>query len=142
MLDIAHVLSNVTNPALAIVLLIATIRQRVYNPWLFIVTASVAIGYSVWIAEMGKDVLLYPHPGGFPSGHETFAAACLTCLVWLNRRWIAFAIPAGAVMGIAIVVARYHAPVDVVGAAIISPLTTSAVIFVCLRSAQRIGATA
>lgn len=142
MVDIAHVLSNVINPALAVILLIATIRQGVYNRWLFFFTASAAISYSVWIAEMGKDVLLYPHPGGFPSGHETFAAACLTCLVWIDRRWLAFAIPAGTVMGIAIVAARYHAPIDVVGAAIISPLTTSSVIFVCLRSAQRIRSTA
>jgi len=137
MVDLAHVLSNVTNPTLAVVLLIATLRQRVYNPWLFFLTASAAIGYSVWIAEMGKDVLLYPHPGGFPSGHETFAAACLTCLVWINRRWLAFAIPAGVIMGIAIVVARYHAPIDVVGAAIISPLTTSSVLFICLWSVDR-----
>jgi len=134
-------LSNVTNPALAVVLLIATIRQRVYNPWLFAVTAAAAIGYSVWIAEMGKDVLLYPHPGGFPSGHETFAAACLTCLVWINRRWLAFAIPAAILMGVAIVLARYHAPIDVVGAAIISPLTTSSVIFLCLSAAERIRST-
>ena len=135
--DLAHFLSNITNPALAVVLLIVALRQRKYPRGLLFVSAVAAIGYSVWIAEVGKDVLLYPHPGGFPSGHETFATACLTCLVWIDRRWLAFAIPETVIMGIAIVAARYHSPIDVVGAAIISPLTTSSVLAICLRSMQR-----
>ena len=104
--ELAHIISNITNPILAIILLIAIIRQRTFNPWLFAIGAIVAIAYSVWVAEMGKDVLLYPHPGGFPSGHETFATACLTCLVWIDRRWLRLAIPAAIVMGVAIVAAR------------------------------------
>ena len=131
--DLAHVLSNITNPILAVILLFAAVRQSKYPKGVFVIASTVAIAYSVCIAEVGKDVLLYPHPGGFPSGHQTFATATLTCLVWIERRWLQFALPVAVMMAIAIIAARFHAPIDVIGASIISPVTTSATLALFLR---------
>lgn len=128
MSEIAKFICNWTNPALAVLLCVNALTYRGKRGWQTLFGSAAAIGISVELAELGKDYLPYPDPGGFPSGHETFAVATLTCLIWRDRRWIAFAVPMSIVMAAALVVARYHQPVDVVGSVIISPFTTSAVL--------------
>jgi membrane-associated phospholipid phosphatase len=137
MYHIARIVSNAVNPTLAVLLLIVIILQRDRRMWSYTAACVIAISYSVLLAEVGKAVLFYPDPGKFPSGHETFAVATLTCLVWLSRKWLWFAIPAAVVMGTALVVARYHEIVDVVGAAIWAPIASSAVLAVWQRIAGR-----
>lgn len=131
--DIAHVICNFMNPFLAATLLGAVYFQRGQAPWLFLAACVIGVCVAVGLAELGKDFLLYPDHGGFPSGHETFAVATLTCLVWLDRRWLVFAVPAAIVMGVSLVMARFHMPIDVVGAAVLAPLPTSAALSVVRR---------
>lgn len=136
MRDIANIIASATNPILAAILLIAIFVRRRPRPWGFLLACAAGVGIAVELAEVGKDVLLYPDPHGFPSGHETFAAAVLTCLVWLDRRWLLPAIPVAVVMGVALVLAQYHAPIDVVGAAFLGPIPPS-LILLTLRRPER-----
>lgn len=64
---------------------------------------------------------VYPE---FPSGHETFGASIGTSLALINVKWLVVVLPLLAILGIALVRARYHVPIDIAGALVVSPLLT------------------
>jgi membrane-associated phospholipid phosphatase len=137
MRHIAHIICNGTNPTLALLLLAAIFVQRRRGMWTFLLASALGIGLAVWLAELGKRFLPYPDPGGFPSGHETFATATATCLVWSNRRWLLPAILISIVMAVALVIAGYHQPIDVAGAAVLGPLPASTMHVLASRVGSR-----
>lgn len=90
-------------------------------PWRFHAASALAIGVTVALAELGKARVVWPGHPGFPSGHETFAAAAATCLVCRDPRWAALAVPAVAALGWALVASHYHTPEDITGALVLGP---------------------
>ncbi len=64
---------------------------------------------------------MWPGHSGFPSGHETFCLAAMTCLAVRDPRWLCLGLPLSALMAWALVAARFHTPVDVAGALLTGP---------------------
>jgi membrane-associated phospholipid phosphatase len=116
------------NPILCAVLVAAILVRRKDHGLRFFVLSAISIGTAAVIAEAGKQRVIWPGDPGFPSGHQTFATATLTCMVWRDRRWLLLAIPAASLMGFGLVACHFHLPVDVLGATILGPIPPSLLI--------------
>lgn len=90
--------------------------------WKFYAASALSIGVAVALAELGKARVIWAGHPGFPSGHETFAAAAATCLVCYDRRWLGFAVCVMALMGWALVMCHFHTVEDVLGALALGPV--------------------
>ena len=88
----------------------------------FWLRSALGIGLAVLLAEEGKRLQIWPGHPSFPSGHETFALASLTCLAARDRRWLAPGLPLAGLLAYALVAADYHRPADVAGALATGPL--------------------
>lgn len=116
------------NPILCALLLAAILLKRKDHGLAFIVLSAVSIAVAAVLAESGKQHVVLPGDPTFPSGHQTFATATLTCLIWRDRRWLVPAVPVAGLMGFSLVVCHYHLPIDVVGATVLGPIPPSLLI--------------
>ena len=115
-------LAESVNPFLLGVLVpLPWVGARKGGPWRFYAACGLGIGVAVTLAELGKARVVWAGHPGFPSGHETFAAAAATCLVCWDRRWAWLAVPTVAAMGWALVESHYHTPEDIAGAVVLGP---------------------
>jgi membrane-associated phospholipid phosphatase len=122
----AVLLSNALNPSVAILALgalIACCRSPRIGVWIFGTAAGLAL--SVALAEYGKSHQIWTGHAEFPSGHEAFGASLATSLVVLDRRWAPAAAVIAAALAWALVSARYHAPIDVLAAALLAVVVTT-----------------
>lgn len=122
-----EMLAESVNPfLLGLLLPLPFVGPRRGAPWRFWGGSALGIGVAVALAEWGKARMVWAGHPGFPSGHETFAAAAATCLVCHDRRWAALAVPAVTLMAWALVTAGYHTPADIGGALVLGPTVTVA----------------
>ena len=123
--DIARLIAELVNPALAIVLLAApwVPRRPEESPWQFWATCLIALLIAWSIADNGKAHEVWSGHPTFPSGHESFAAAASTCLARYDRDWIWLMAPILAVFGWALVTAGYHDPEDIYGGLVVGPVS-------------------
>lgn len=125
----AHTLADNINPILALLVAAAPFaRPRYAAPFKFWAASIAAIGIPVALAEAGKAVSVWPGHPSFPSGHETFALAAGTCLVFRSSRWLWVALPLCALLAWALIAAHYHQPLDTAGALLGPPIA-----WLCLR---------
>jgi membrane-associated phospholipid phosphatase len=115
----ANFLADAINPAFAALVIAAPLvsGSRVQKAWPFWAASAGGLAVAVVLAESGKWIT----KSGFPSGHETFALACATALVFWNRQWLWVAVPLSALLGWALVVVGWHRPAEVAGALLIGP---------------------
>jgi len=118
----AYILADNINPFLALLVAAAPfVRPRYAAPFQFWAGSIAAIGLPVALAEAGKAVSIWPGHPSFPSGHETFAVAAGTCLVFRSRCWLWIALPLCVLLAWALIAARYHTPMDTAGALLLGP---------------------
>lgn len=118
----SSLIADAVNPASALLLLAAPfVTPRPVRAWEFWGRCFLSIGLAVALAESGKRWEVWPGHSGFPSGHETFCLAAVTCLAVRDPRWLALGLPLSALMAWALVAAHYHTPVDVAGALLTGP---------------------
>lgn len=67
------------------------------------------------ITWAGKTLEVWPGNPLFPSGHTAWAVTIAVFLVARDRRWLAWVVPLLALIAVALVLANYHVPVDIVG---------------------------
>ena len=79
------------------------------------------IGLAVALAEGGKRWEVWPGHPSFPSGHETFCLAAMTCLAARDPRWLALGLPLSLIMAWALIAAGFHTPTEVAGALLTGP---------------------
>ena len=66
---------------------------------------------------IGKLLEVWPGHPLFPSGHTAYAVTIAIFLVALDRRWLRVVVALLALLVVALVLALYHVPVDIVGGA-------------------------
>ncbi len=117
-----NLIADSVNPATAFLMLAAPlVTPRPVRAPEYWVRCFLGIGLAVVLAESGKRWEVWPGHRGFPSGHETFCLAAVTCLAVRDARWLALGLPLSALMAWALVAAQYHTPVDVAGALLTGP---------------------
>ena len=67
------------------------------------------------VTLIGKLLEVWPGHPLFPSGHTAYAVTIAIFLVALDRRWLPAVVPLLALLVVALVLAIYHVPVDIVG---------------------------
>jgi membrane-associated phospholipid phosphatase len=116
-------LTNIINPLTVLLLLAAPFLTRrrtgVFEFW---IRSILGIGLAVILAESGKKYEVWHGHPSFPSGHETFCLAAVTCLASRDLRWLAAGLPLALLMAWALVTAHYHTPIDILGALLTGPL--------------------
>ena len=121
-LPLPWLIANAINPISVLLLLAAPFvtprRATALEYW---VRCILGVGLAVILAESGKRWEVWPGHPTFPSGHETFCLAAMTCLALRDPRWLALGLPLSLVMAWALVAARFHTPVDVAGALLTGP---------------------
>ena len=117
-----RLLADAINPISALLLLAAPFATprpgRVWDYW---GRCVLGVGFAVILAESGKRWEVWPGHPNFPSGHETFCLAALTCLAVRDPRWLALGLPLSLALAWALVAARFHTPVEVAGALLTGP---------------------
>ncbi|HEX5322819.1 MAG TPA: phosphatase PAP2 family protein [Capsulimonadaceae bacterium] len=123
----ARILSSAINPLFVVLWLIALWvawrrKDTRLGPYCLASLAGLLVSYLVvhgfrWLGLWTE----YPE---FPSGHEAFAASIGTSLVILDARLLAVTLPLLGILGVALVRAHYHVPLDIAGALIVSPILT------------------
>jgi len=63
----------------------------------------------------GKTVEVWPDNPLFPSGHTAWAVTIAVFVVGRDRRWLPWVVALLALLAIALVLANYHIPADIVG---------------------------
>lgn len=120
---LAPLIATTINPLLvALILLAPFLSSRPYRPWPFWARCFFGIGLAVLLAESGKRFEVWHGHPSFPSGHETFCLAAITCLAFADRRWLFVGLPLSALMAWALVAAHYHTPIDIAGALVTGPV--------------------
>ena len=110
-------LTNAINPLMICLLLAAPfITPRRTSAAEFWIRSLLGIGLAVALAESGKKYEVWHGHPSFPSGHETFCLAALTCLTARDPRWLGAGLPLAALLAWALVTAHYHTPLDILGA--------------------------
>ena len=79
------------------------------------------------VTLIGKLLEVWPGHPLFPSGHTAYAVSVAISLTALDRRWSRVVVPLLALLVVALVLAVYHVPVDVVGGAGVGIVITAAV---------------
>ena len=116
------VIADSINPLSALLLLVAPfVTPRRVPAWEYWGRCVLSIGLAVILAESGKRWEIWPGNPTFPSGHETFCLAAMTCLAVRDARWFCLGLPLASLMAWALVAARFHTPVDVAGALLTGP---------------------
>ncbi len=122
MLFPAEFLANAINHISVFLLLAAPfVRPRTDLIWEYWGRCVLGIGLAVLLAEGGKRWEVWPGHPSFPSGHETFCLAAMTCLAVRDLRWLGLGLPLSVLMAWALVAAHFHTPVDVAGALLTGP---------------------
>jgi len=121
-LPLPWLIANAINPISVLLLLAAPFvtprRATALEYW---VRCILGVGLAVILAESGKRWEVWPGHPTFPSGHETFCLAAMTCLALRDPRWLVLGLPLSLVMAWALVAARFHTPIDVAGALLTGP---------------------
>lgn len=117
--NLAWQLSECINPIFIALLLEEPLRHQEgqQEKWpVFWLRSVVSISAAVYLAEEGKRHIVFAGHPTFPSGHMTFATAAAACLV-LQRgpRWLLLTAPLAAAIGVSLVIAGWHRPVDIAG---------------------------
>lgn len=123
MLFLPKLIANAINPLSALLLLaapFATPRRTTAGE--FWGRCVLGVGLAVGLAESGKRWEVWPGHPSFPSGHETFCLAAMTCLVVRDPRWLALGLPLSLVMAWALIAAGFHTPIEVAGALLTGPI--------------------
>lgn len=114
--------ANAINPISVLLLLAAPfVPPRQTTALEYWVRCILGVGLAVVLAESGKRWEVWPGHPSFPSGHETFCLAAMTCLAVRDLRWLVLGLPLSLVMAWALVTARFHTPIDVAGALLTGP---------------------
>ena len=127
-LHIANILSDALN--LVLLFLIGqeplllpaamTSGERFRRSAVLYARTALAIALPVILAELGKKYQVWPGRPGFPSGHATFAASAAMALVLhRGKAWIILALPLTLIVGVSLVYAGWHSPVEVSGGIIL-----------------------
>lgn len=120
-------LADAFNPVLTCVLLAAVIvaarRDRAFEAWKFLARVALALLATYLVAHANRWLHWWPSHLNFPSGHVAYAAAVLTSLSLLDRRWMLL-IPALAAYSTLIVMLGYHSWPDIIAAALFAPPLT------------------
>ena len=121
-LPLPWLIANAINPISVLLLLAAPFvtprRATALEYW---VRCILGVGLAVILAESGKRWEVWPGHPTFPSGHETFCLAAMTCLAVRDLRWLCIGLPLSGLMAWVLVAARFHTPVDVAGALLTGP---------------------
>ena len=121
-LPLPWLIANAINPISVLLLLAAPFvtprRATALEYW---VRCILGVGLAVILAESGKRWEVWPGHPTFPSGHETFCLATMTCLAVRDPRWLCIGLPLSGLMAWVLVAARFHTPVDVAGALLTGP---------------------
>ncbi len=122
MLALPGLIANAINPLFVLLILSAPfVTPRRPTFWDYWGRCVLGVGLAVLLAESGKWWGVWPGHAGFPSGHETFCLAAMTCLAARDLRWLVLGLPLSLVMAWALVAARFHTPIDVAGALLTGP---------------------
>lgn len=125
MLFLPRLIANAINPLSVLLLLGApfvTPRPgRIPRCWQYWGRCVLGVGLAVALAESGKRWEVWHGHPGFPSGHETFCLAAMTCLAARDLRWLVLGLPLSLLMAWALIAARFHTPIDVTGALLTGP---------------------
>jgi len=115
-------IANAINPLSALLLLVAPFATpspgRVRDYW---GRCVLGVGLAVVLAESGKRWEVWPGHPSFPSGHETFCLAAMTCLAVRDARWLGLGLPLSLAMAWALIAAGFHTPIEVAGALLTGP---------------------
>ncbi len=79
------------------------------------------------VTLIGKLLEVWPGHPLFPSGHTAYGVSVAISLVTLDRRWTRVVVPLLALLLVALVLAVYHVPVDIVGGAGVGMAITATV---------------
>ncbi len=122
MLFLPKLIATAINPVSALLLLIAPFApprpSHVPQYW---ARCILGVGLAVTLAESGKRWEVWPGHPSFPSGHETFCLAAMTCLAVRDPRWLCVGLPLSGVMAWALIAAGFHTPIEVAGALLTGP---------------------
>jgi membrane-associated phospholipid phosphatase len=123
----ARFLSSAINPLFAVLWLVAVVvvwRRNKTGVGAYCLASIAGLLVSYLIVHGFRWLKLWPAYPEFPSGHEAFGASIGTSLALLNVKWLVIVLPLLAILGVALVRAHYHVPLDIAGALIVSPLLT------------------
>ncbi len=119
---VPQLLANAINPISALLLLAAPFVTPRTGPvrdyW---GRCVLGIGLAITLAESSKHFEAWHGHPNFPSGHETFCLAAMTCLAVRDPRWLGLGLPLSLVMAWALIAAHFHTPVEVAGALLTGP---------------------
>lgn len=122
MLPLPKLVADSVNPLSMLLILSAPfVTPRRATRWEYWGRCVLGVGLAVILAESGKRWEVWPGHPSFPSGHETFCLAAVTCLAARDLRWLAVGLPLSLVMAWALVAAGFHTPVEVAGALLSGP---------------------
>ncbi len=122
MIFLPRLIANAINPLSVLLLLAAPFAAprpgRVWDYW---ARCVLGVGLAVALAESGKRWEVWHGHPSFPSGHETFCLAAVTCLAARDPRSLVLGLPLSLLMAWALIAARFHTPTDVAGALLTGP---------------------
>ena len=122
MIFLPRLLANAINPLSVLLLLAAPFASPRPSPvWEYWGRCVLGVGLAVALAESGKRWEVWHGHPGFPSGHETFCLAAMTCLAARDPRSLVLGLPLSLIMAWALIAARFHTPIDVAGALLTGP---------------------
>jgi membrane-associated phospholipid phosphatase len=123
----ARFLSSAINPIFVVLWLGALVYERRRGRAglaQYALASILGVVVSYLVVHGFRWLKLWPAYPEFPSGHEAFAASLGTSLALGNVRWLVVVVPLLAVLGVALVCAHYHVPLDIAGALVASPIIT------------------
>lgn len=91
------------------------------------------------ITLAGKALEVLPGNPLFPSGHTAWAVTIAVFLVGRDRRWLPWVLPLLALLAAALVLARYHIPVDIAGGVAVGLAVACGAFALLSRSVARSG---
>lgn len=122
MLLLPKLIATAINPLSVLLLLAAPfVTPRRTTIGEFWGRSVLGVGLGVGLAESGKRWEVWHGHPSFPSGHETFCLAAVTCLVVRDPRWLGVGLPLACLMAWALIAAGFHTPIEVAGALLTGP---------------------